>query len=120
MSGTYKPCISPYLYYINWNLSNCSFALTDYDFECVFLMCDRKWYSMPSDERLDWKYKCKNDPKKFTPHPLLERLIRGVKGNAFDEHPPKCKHYKTFATKKSLVRMNMKDIRSRYLFDDKE
>ncbi|XP_003371922.1 hypothetical protein Tsp_05567 [Trichinella spiralis] len=51
MSEAYKPCISPYLYYINWNLSNCSFALTDYDFECVFLMCDRKWFSMPSDER---------------------------------------------------------------------
>ncbi|KRZ58883.1 hypothetical protein T02_4198, partial [Trichinella nativa] len=90
------------------------------------LMCDRKWYSMPSDERLDWKYKCKRDPKKFTPHPLLERLIRGVKGNAFDEHPPMCKHYKnflnfkTFATTKSLARMNMKDIRSRYLFGDKE
>ncbi|KRX54389.1 hypothetical protein T09_9367 [Trichinella sp. T9] len=94
MSEAHKPCISPYLYYINWNLSNCSFALTDYDFECVFLMCDRKWYSMPSDERLDWKYKCRNDPKKFIPHPLLERLIRGVKGNAFDEHPPMCKHYK--------------------------
>ncbi|KRX78213.1 hypothetical protein T06_12678 [Trichinella sp. T6] len=74
-------------------------------------MCDRKWYSMPSDER---------DPKKFTPHPLLERLIRGVKGNAFDEHPPMCRHYKTFATTKSLARMNMKDIRSRYLFGDKE
>ncbi|KRZ89277.1 hypothetical protein T08_15002 [Trichinella sp. T8] len=111
MSEAYKPCISPYMYYINWNLSNCSFALTDYDFECVFLMCDRKWYSMPSDERLDWKYKSKRDPKKFTPHPLLERLIRGVKGNAFDEHPP---------MSKSLARMNMKDIRSRYLFGDKE
>ncbi|KRZ05628.1 hypothetical protein T11_13394 [Trichinella zimbabwensis] len=93
MWRTEKPSVSPYVFYVNWNLNNCKIAITERDFECIFLMCDRKWDSMSSEQRQEWKNKNDSEGSTFQAHPLLSKLMVKVKGNAFDPDPPKCEHY---------------------------
>ncbi|KRX90041.1 hypothetical protein T4A_816 [Trichinella pseudospiralis] len=85
--------VSPYVYYVNWNLKNCKIAITERDFECIFLMCDRKWDGMSSEERQQWRTKAEEEEKTFQAHPLLLNLLTKIKGNAFDQHPPMCSHH---------------------------
>ncbi|KRZ58888.1 hypothetical protein T02_7488 [Trichinella nativa] len=121
MSEAVKIHVTPYVYYLNWNLANCPFAITDRDFECVFRMCDRKWDSMSLTEKQPWIDKCHNDKQPFVAHKLLNELMKKVQKNAANEHTATYRHatpFPTFATKKSLAQMNMKDIHSRNLLDD--
>ncbi|XP_003371924.1 conserved hypothetical protein [Trichinella spiralis] len=136
MSEAVKIPVTPYVYYLNWNLANCPFAITDRDFECVFRMCDRKWDSMSLTEKQPWMDKCYDDKKPFVAHKLLNELMEKVKKDAAGEHPATFRHarpspmeFKKFYIiipplsinpEKLLARMNMKDICSRYLLDDKE
>ncbi|KRY34352.1 hypothetical protein T01_12038, partial [Trichinella spiralis] len=106
MSEAVKIPVTPYVYYLNWNLANCPFAITDRDFECVFRMCDRKWDSMSLTEKQPWMDKCYDDKKPFVAHKLLNELMEKVKKDAAGEHPATFRHARpspTFATSKIIT-----------------
>ncbi|KRX41642.1 hypothetical protein T05_4457 [Trichinella murrelli] len=106
MSEAVKIHVTPYVYYLNWNLANCPFAITDRDFECVFRMCDRKWYSMSLTEKQPWIDKCHDDKQPFVAHKLLNELMKKVQKNAANEHTATFRHatpFPTFATSKIIT-----------------
>ncbi|OUC40315.1 hypothetical protein D917_04182, partial [Trichinella nativa] len=96
MSEAVKIHVTPYVYYLNWNLANCPFAITDRDFECVFRMCDRKWDSMSLTEKQPWIDKCHNDKQPFVAHKLLNELMKKVKKDAANEHTATYRHATPF------------------------